>query len=124
MDSATLSRHRIVRTITLLILTSFILGLFAFTLQSTAAQTTPTASDKAYGWLQAQQLPNGLVDSFEHGGAADDLCVVYDQAVAAIAFVVKADYDRARAVLTALRGSQWDDGSWHNIYACSNPNQV
>ena len=65
MDSATLSRHRIFRTISLLILTSFILGLFAFSIQSTAAQTSPTASDKAYGWLQAQQLPNGLVDSFE-----------------------------------------------------------
>ncbi len=78
-----------------------------------------TASTNAYNWLKAQQKPTGLVESFENGGTAANLAVVYDQAVAAEAFLVMGDVPRARQVLTVLRGLQKPDGGWYNIYNCN-----
>src|SRR4051812_26141111 len=73
----------------------------------------------AYNWLKAQQKPTGLVESFENGGTAANLSVVYDEAVAAEAFLVKGDVPRARQVLSVLRALQQSDGGWYNIYNCN-----
>jgi len=86
------------------------------------------AAASAYGWLAAQQDSallddgsgiSGLVDSFEDYSGPDQPITeafTYDQAVAAIAFLVIGDTDRARIVLDTLRDLQADDGSWCNSY--------
>src|SRR5687768_13740493 len=91
--------------------------------EATLAAPSPAqlaASDKAYAWLKSQLRYSGLVESFENGGTADNLAVVYDQAVAVAAFVVKGDYVNARKVLNALALLQQPDGSWYNIYHSDN----
>ena len=91
-----------------------------------------TASDSAYEWLKYQQdsaklettgLPTGLVDSFEDfSGPNQPLteAFTYDQAVAAIAFMVKGDIDRAKKVLSTMQEMQATDGSWVNSYWYNN----
>lgn len=81
----------------------------------------------AYSWLVAQQDSaklddgsiSGLVDSFEDFSAPNTPITeayIYDQAVAAIAFMVYGDLTRAELVLTTLQNLQADDGSWVNSY--------
>ncbi|MFA5006606.1 MAG: chitobiase/beta-hexosaminidase C-terminal domain-containing protein [Candidatus Izemoplasmatales bacterium] len=82
----------------------------------------------AYGWLSAQQDSavldgsdeiSGLVDSFEDYSGPDQPITeafTYDQAVAAIAFLVAGDVERATTVLTTLQNLQAEDGSWCNSY--------
>jgi hypothetical protein len=79
------------------------------------------ADNAAAAWLASQQdlSGTGLVDSFEDFSAPDTpilLSYTYDQAVAAIAFAVRGDAERARAVLDRLQSIQGDDGSWVNSY--------
>ncbi|HMA34199.1 MAG TPA: hypothetical protein VKY74_06920, partial [Chloroflexia bacterium] len=85
----------------------------------TYAAFPSAASTNAYSWLQMQQRPTGLVESFENGGSAANMAVVYDEAVAAEAFLLMNDVARAKQVLTALRGLQQPDGGWYNIYNCN-----
>ncbi len=80
-----------------------------------------TYSDAAYGWLENQQDSallddgtgiSGLVDSFEDFSGPNQPITeafTYDQAVAAIAFLVKGDFERARIVLTKLQNLQAED---------------
>ncbi len=83
--------------------------------------------DDAYSWLVSQQdsatlddgTISGLVDSFEDFSAPNSPITeayIYDQAVAAIAFMVYGDIERAELVLTTLQNLQADDGSWVNSY--------
>ncbi|WP_139488513.1 hypothetical protein [Brevibacillus dissolubilis] len=89
-----------------------------------AAENT-LASDRAYAWLKAQQdlttghALSGLVDSFDDWWNATDrkqIVYTYDQAVAAIAFMVKGDRARAEQVLNKMVAIQDPDGSWINSY--------
>jgi len=90
-----------------------------------AAADYALASDRAYAWLQAQQnltagyAVDGMVDSFDDWWNATDrvqIVYTYDQAVAAIAFMLKNDRTRAEKVLTKLSQFQDPDGSWINSY--------
>ncbi|MCD1260950.1 IPT/TIG domain-containing protein [Paenibacillus athensensis] len=83
------------------------------------------ASDRAYTWLKAQQdlttgfALEGLVDSFDDWWNATDrrqIVYTYDQAVAAIAFMLKNDRTRAEKVLDKMVAIQDPDGSWINSY--------
>ena len=71
------------------------------------------ASAKAHVWLRGRMLSTGLIDSYQN---ADDICYTYDQAVAAIAFLAKADNTNARRVLDAMKILQGSDGSWYTAY--------
>jgi hypothetical protein len=86
-----------------------------------------TQSDDAYTWLKLQHElakldsgdPSGLVDSFEDFSGLNQPITeafTYDQAVAAIAFLVKGDIDHAESVLSTLQQLQDPDGSWCNSY--------
>jgi hypothetical protein len=86
-----------------------------------------TASDNAYQWLKRQQDSakldsgeiSGLVDSFEDfSGPNTPLtdAYTYDQAIAAIAFLIKGDIPRAQKVLDVMKKLQAPDGSWVNSY--------
>lgn len=71
------------------------------------------ASDKAYGWLKRQlNATTGLYASFAGGSVS----YTYDQAVLAIAALVKGDAPRARDLLNVLKGLQGTDGSFCNAY--------
>ena len=74
------------------------------------------ASSKAHNWLKSQQVSTGLVDSYKDKA---DTCYTYDQAVAAAAFVARADFTNARRVLDALASMQNADGSWYSAYNCN-----
>ncbi len=82
----------------------------------TLAADTTTASNNAYMWLKARVLSTGLVDSYED---QQDICYTYDQAVAAIAFLIKDDQANATKVLDALQRMQHADGSWNTAYVCT-----
>jgi hypothetical protein len=96
--------------------------------QAAAIPTDPAfaaASDSAYSWLKAAQdkTGNGLVDSFNDywsDGTPIQLAYTYDQAVAAIAFLVKGDVVRAKQVLSIMQQLQAPDGSWVNSYWWNN----
>jgi hypothetical protein len=90
-----------------------------------AAADYPLASDRAYTWLKAQQdltagfAADGMVDSFDDWWNANDriqIVYTYDQAVAAIAFMLKNDRVRAEKLLTKMSQFQDPDGSWINSY--------
>lgn len=100
-----------------------------FTCIVPVAQAGPTeratASDRAYQWLKAQQdltagyAMEGLVDSFDDWWSATErrqIVYTYDQAVAAIAFMLEGDRARAEKVLDKLAAIQDPDGSWINSY--------
>ena len=74
------------------------------------------ASSKAHNWLKSQQVSTGLVDSYKDRA---DTCYTYDQAVAAVAFLARADATNARRVLDALSALQNSDGSWYSAYNCN-----
>lgn len=112
-----------------------LIGLLSFNILNTGVKSaTPivnplfeTEIDDAYSWLVAQQdsaLLNeggisGMVDSFEDFSAPDTPITeafIYDQAVAAIAFMVYGDFTRAELVLDTLSNLQAEDGSWVNSY--------
>lgn len=76
-----------------------------------------TASDNAYGWLTRQYNANsGLYASFAGGNVA----YTYDQAVLAIAALIKGDAARARNLLNVLQSMQLADGSLCNAYYTDN----
>ncbi|MWC29605.1 fibronectin type III domain-containing protein [Paenibacillus sp. MMS18-CY102] len=92
---------------------------------SVSAADNATASNNAYTWLKAQQdltagfAMDGLVDSFDDWWNATErrqIVYTYDQAVAAIAFIVKGDRTRAEKVLNKMAAIQDPDGSWINSY--------
>ncbi len=82
------------------------------------------ASDEAYNWLKTMQIPSGnafagLVDSFEDtwaDGTKVKKEYTYDQALAAIAFLLKGDTTRAIQVLDMLKATQDPAGFWINSY--------
>jgi hypothetical protein len=82
-------------------------------------------SNAAQGWLAGMQdaTGNGLVDSFEDNagdGSPIPLSYTYDQAVAAIAFLLKGETQRAKNVLTRMSSLQAAEGSWCNSYWYNN----
>lgn len=90
-----------------------------------AAADYALASDRAYTWLKAQQdltagfAADGMVDSFDDWWNANDrvqIVYTYDQAVAAIAFMLKNDRVRAEKLLNKMAQFQDADGSWINSY--------
>ena len=88
------------------------------------------ASDKAYEWLKGQQdvsFNQKIVDSFEDynsDGSRIPISYTYDQACAAIAFLLKGDTERAERVLDILKDLQIPQtdpevknrGAWCNSY--------
>lgn len=100
----------------LLVILSFIV-IFSAPSSSLAVTDTTTASNNAYNWLKSQQCATGLVDSFSD---AQQISYTYDQAVAAIAFLVKGDTASAKSVLDTLKNLQTAQGSWYTAYYCNN----
>ncbi|MBH0231403.1 hypothetical protein [Halobacillus yeomjeoni] len=82
-----------------------------------AASTPTTASDNAYDWLKGQQCSTGLLDSFSD---SQQISYTYDQAVGAIAFLLKGDTASAKTVLDSLKNLQNPSGSWYTAYYCNN----
>lgn len=78
------------------------------------ARSPPAAADPQIEWLQGQQHPTGLVDSYEGDGTPK--AYTYDQALAAIAFAHAGNSQDARRILAAMRDLQNADGSWHAGY--------
>lgn len=86
------------------------------------------ARNAAYNWLCAQQVPSGnafagWVDSFEDywgDGSRKTIAYTYDQAVAAIAFTLMGDNNRAKQVLNMLKSTQDSAGYWINSYWWNN----
>lgn len=99
-----------------LVLLSFVV-LLSFPSSSFAVSSTSTASTNAYNWLKSQQCTTGLIDSFSD---SQQISYTYDQAVGAIAFLLKGDTASAKAVLDALKGLQTPSGSWYTAYYCNN----
>lgn len=115
----------------------------AMTLAMTAANFCPisvkaanldskiqSSSDKAYTWLKSQQditANQKIVDSFEDyysNGSRIPISYTYDQACAAIAFLLKGDTQRAVKILDVLKAVQVPQndpqvrnrGAWCNSY--------
>lgn len=98
--------------------------------ESSKQQTIQTASDRAYTWLKTMHdstYQQKLVDSFEDydsQGVAFPISYTYDQACAAIAFMLKGDMDRATRILDTLAELQIPQtdsevrnrGAWCNSY--------
>jgi len=93
------------------------------------ADAASDASNKALIWLETQQDAtaglafDGLVDSFEDFWGPNNpkqIVYTYDQAVAAIAFVVKGERGRAEKVLNKMRDIQDPQGFWLNSYWYNN----
>lgn len=104
---------------------------FAITASAAIPETTiATASERAYKWLKTMQdstYQQKLVDSFEDYDSQGNPYVVsytYDQACAAIAFMLKGDMERATRILDmlALLQTPQDNpivknrGAWCNSY--------
>ncbi|MEK3659125.1 fibronectin type III domain-containing protein [Paenibacillus sp. FSL F4-0236] len=94
-----------------------------------SADATSDASNRALIWLKAQQDATagyafeGLVDSFEDFWGPNNpkqIVYTYDQAVAAIAFIVKGERTRAEQVLNKMRDIQDPSGFWLNSYWYNN----
>ncbi|WP_313640181.1 fibronectin type III domain-containing protein [Paenibacillus sp.] len=94
-----------------------------------SADAAADASNRALIWLKAQQDAtagyafDGLVDSFEDFWGPNNpkqIVYTYDQAVAAIAFIVKGERTRAEKVLNKMRDIQDPSGFWLNSYWYNN----
>jgi hypothetical protein len=110
-------------------LITFLLSMLLPVYNASAASDFVTQTDRAYTWLSAQQdltagfALDGLVDSFDDWWNTTDRkqnAYTYDQAVAAIAFMLKNDRTRAEKVLNKMRDMQDPDGSWVNSYWWNN----
>lgn len=98
--------------------------------ETNTQQVIDTASDRAYEWLKTMQdstYEQKLVDSFEDydsSGVAYPISYTYDQACAAIAFLLKGDTERATRILDILADLQVPQtdsevknrGAWCNSY--------
>lgn len=93
------------------------------------ADAASDASNRALTWLETQQDAtaglafDGLVDSFEDFWGPNNpkqIVYTYDQAVAAIAFIVKGERVRAEKVLNKMRDIQDPTGYWLNSYWYNN----
>jgi len=85
----------------------------SFGVRSAHAAAPATASTNAYNWLVSQMNTNGLITSYQGGS----LAYTYDEAVAVIAFTIRGDTGRAKAILTALKSLQAANGSFYNSYS-------
>jgi hypothetical protein len=79
-------------------------------------------SNLAYNWLASQQdqYKTGLIESYDDLEILRDVCFTYDQAVAAIAFMIKGDTKRTQSILDRLQDLQNSSGSWYTAYHCNN----
>ncbi|WP_157261299.1 fibronectin type III domain-containing protein [Paenibacillus wynnii] len=93
------------------------------------ADAASDASNRALIWLKAQQDAtagyafDGLVDSFEDFWGPNNpkqIVYTYDQAVAAIAFMIKGERARAEKVMNKMRDIQDPSGFWLNSYWWNN----
>ncbi len=94
-----------------------------------SAADISTVSDHAYQWLKHQQdatagyALDGLVDSFEDYWSENNpkqIAYTYDQAVAAIAFLLEGDITRADKLLNKMKDMQDPGGFWINSYWWNN----
>jgi len=131
MKKSKVFRSKVIYLLCVAMLISVVMPISAFAVTPTTPSIFQSASDSAYQWLKYQQdsakldngQPSGLVDSFEDfSGPNQPMTDVYtyDQAVAAIAFLMKGDTLRAQKVLTAMQNLQAPDGSWVNSYWYNN----
>ena len=60
-----------------------------------SAETSGDVSTRIYTWLESQQLPNGLIESSEKS----NMCSLYDNSLALMAFSVRGDFKRAEGIL-------------------------
>lgn len=76
--------------------------------------------DKMHHWLSVHQNDRtGLVMSFEGDGDVADWGFIYDQSLAAQAFVYFSDYERAKKILDFFdKKAQRSEGAFFNAYYC------
>lgn len=84
---------------------------------TSAVSSTSTASSNAYTWLKGKRCTTGLIDSFSD---SQQISYTYDQAVGAIAFLLKGDTASAKTVLDTMKSLQTPSGSWYTAYYCNN----
>lgn len=75
---------------------------------SHSAVNLDSASTRAYDWMVSTKTSGGLYNS----QVGSNVCYTYDQAVTAVAFIIKGDTARARQLLEKLQSLQAADGSW------------
>ena len=77
-----------------------------------------TTFDKLYRWLTVHQNPRtGLIASFEGDSGVADWCFIYDQSLAAQAYVLFGDFDRAKKILYFFANkAKRIDGRFVNAY--------
>lgn len=76
--------------------------------------------DNMYSWLLSHQHSRtGLVASFEGTHELNDCAFVYDQALVAIAYTLREDYDKAKAVFDFFSKTKLVKGAFANGYYIS-----
>lgn len=80
-----------VKTYIFYTLTIFLLVSCTQSDNTTDTETDDTLETKVYHWFKEQQLPNGLLETQENG----NIVSLYDNALAALVFIMKEDYDKA-----------------------------
>ncbi|MFA5156533.1 MAG: PilZ domain-containing protein [Candidatus Omnitrophota bacterium] len=82
------------------------------------ARLEKTNLDKMYHWLAIHQNHRtGLVMSFEGDGELTNWAFVYDQSLAAQAYLILSDFERAKKVLAFFaKKAQRSDGLFYNAY--------
>jgi hypothetical protein len=77
--------------------------------------------DKMYKWLATHQnVRTGLVSSFEGDSELSDSAFIYDQALVALAFTVKGDFDKASRIFSCFQKAKRINGVFANAYYASN----
>ena len=79
------------------------------------------AASQAAAWIAGQQLPSGLVRSWQE----DDRCQshTYDQALALVVFAREGMWTNANALVAALRRTQESNGAWAKSRDCAAPGE-
>ncbi len=76
--------------------------------------------DNMYGWLLSHQHSRtGLVASFEGTDQLNDCAFIYDQALVAIAYIIREDYDKAEAIFDFFSNAKLVKGAFANGYYIS-----
>jgi hypothetical protein len=84
----------------------------------TRKELQEATTSNMYEWLRTHQNKfSGLVMSFEGDPSTSEVAFTYDQALAAQAFVLASDYDRAAKILYFYRNkAERSDGGFFNAY--------
>jgi len=74
-------------------------------------------AQKMYHWLVVHQNQRtGLVSSFEGDSALKDGAFIYDQALAALAFTVNNEFDKAKKMFSFFEKAKRTNGAFYNAY--------